>query len=85
MHGAEAAHALGYIREITGAQLERPKYAGYMVGDLVGQYGIERELESCRARVEIGWGGELEVEADARVLPIEVALGGERIDKMRQA
>ena len=51
----------------------------------VDRLGIEGELEPCRARFEIGRRGELEVEADARVLPVEIALGGERIDEMRQA
>lgn len=45
IYGSLAAHALGYIREITQAQLERPKFAGYIIGDQVGQYGIEREME----------------------------------------
>ena len=51
----------------------------------VDRLGIEGKLEPRRARVEVGWRRELEVEADARVLPIEIALGGQRIDEMRQA
>lgn len=40
-----AAHVLGYIREITRDQLDNVAYAGYMMGDLVGQYGIESRWE----------------------------------------
>lgn len=45
IYGDLAAHVLGYIREITGAQLERPSYAGYQMGDVVGQYGVEARWE----------------------------------------
>lgn len=45
VYGELAAHALGYIREITDRQLERPEYAGYQMRDLIGQYGIERIWE----------------------------------------
>lgn len=40
-----SAHAVGYIREITQKQLEQPKYAAYMLGDLIGQYGLESQWE----------------------------------------
>lgn len=45
VHGDTAAHVLGYIREITKSQLESSKYAGYMPGDMVGQYGLEAKWE----------------------------------------
>ncbi len=40
--GAMAAHALGYVREIKESQL----HAGYAMGDLVGQSGLELVYES---------------------------------------
>lgn len=36
-----AAHALGYIREITPQQMETAAFSGYRYGDTVGQYGLE--------------------------------------------
>lgn len=36
-----AAHALGYLGEITEAQLKSGKFANYKVGDYVGRCGIE--------------------------------------------
>lgn len=37
-----AAHALGYVSEITDAQLNSLTAKGYRLGDLVGQTGLER-------------------------------------------
>ena len=45
IHGDLAAHAIGYIREISGEQLKNPLYAGYRMGDVVGQYGVESRYE----------------------------------------
>ncbi len=45
LYGKLAAHVLGYIREITGSQLDKPTYSGYMLGDVVGQYGVEARWE----------------------------------------
>ncbi len=44
--GKVAAHALGYIREISKDQLLEPRFAQYRVGELVGQFGIEAAAES---------------------------------------
>lgn len=44
-HGELAAHTLGYIREISGEQLKNTLYAGYRMGDVVGQAGIEARYE----------------------------------------
>ncbi|RIL08610.1 MAG: penicillin-binding protein 2 [Proteobacteria bacterium] len=45
LYGDLAAHVLGYIREITKAQLDSPAYSGYRMGELVGQYGLEARFE----------------------------------------
>ncbi len=42
---ARAAHALGYVREINGPELERRYDDGYRRGDLMGVTGIERNYE----------------------------------------
>ncbi len=45
VYGEAAGHLLGYIREITKDQIEKSVYAGYMQGDVIGQYGIEAKWE----------------------------------------
>src|SRR5262245_53820658 len=42
-YGKTACHAIGYVGQISPKQLENPKYqeAGYKVGDIIGQGGIE--------------------------------------------
>ena len=43
---ATAAHALGYIREITESELDRMRDNGYRQGDLLGKSGIEKNYEA---------------------------------------
>jgi len=43
--GTMAAHALGYVREISAAELARLKRKGYAMGDLIGKAGIELKFE----------------------------------------
>jgi len=46
-----AAHVLGYIGEIHGAQLETRAFADYRQGEVIGQAGIEKlEQEALRGR-----------------------------------
>lgn len=45
IHKDLAAHVLGYVREITPAQMEQPAFSGYRFGDTVGQYGLELRWE----------------------------------------
>jgi penicillin-binding protein 2 len=40
-----AAHAIGYVREISATQLEQAAYRGQRMGDRIGQYGIEKTQE----------------------------------------
>ncbi len=42
---ARAAHALGYVREITKGELQRLRDKGYRPGDLIGKAGLERNYE----------------------------------------
>jgi len=44
-YGATAAHLLGYVGEVTAAQLERAQFRGARPGDLVGQLGLERSYD----------------------------------------
>ena len=45
VYGDFAAHVLGYLGEINARQLENPNFSGYRMGDMVGQYGVERIQE----------------------------------------
>ena len=40
------AHVLGYTGEISEKELEQTEFSGYLLGDLVGKTGAEREFES---------------------------------------
>jgi penicillin-binding protein 2 len=42
---ARAPHALGYIREITGPDLQRRRQDGYRQGDVIGTTGLEKNYE----------------------------------------
>ncbi len=39
-------HVLGYVGEISSAQLGRPEYSAYRMGDTIGQSGLEKSYES---------------------------------------
>lgn len=59
--GAMAAHVLGYLGEINQKQLKLLKDQGYVVGDEIGQYGLERRWEELLR----GQSGGQQVEVDA--------------------
>jgi penicillin-binding protein 2 len=42
---ANASHALGYIREISNAELQRRQEASYRQGDFIGKTGVEKQYE----------------------------------------
>ncbi|UCG76761.1 MAG: penicillin-binding protein 2 [Gemmatimonadota bacterium] len=44
--GRAIAHLIGYVGEISEAELERPVYADYEQGRIIGKDGIERQYES---------------------------------------
>ena len=50
---ADAWHALGYVREITGRELETWRQYGYRQGDMIGKAGLERTYER-NLRGELG-------------------------------
>jgi penicillin-binding protein 2 len=59
--GVMGAHVLGYLGEIGPAQLKTLKDEGYVLGDEIGQYGLERRWEE----VLRGQSGGQQVEVDA--------------------
>jgi penicillin-binding protein 2 len=56
-----AAHVLGYLGEINQKQLKILKEQGYVIGDEIGQYGLERRWEELLR----GQSGGQQVEVDA--------------------
>ncbi len=46
MGGELAAHALGYVGEVTEAELVTPEFAEFKSGDIVGKSGLEREYNT---------------------------------------
>src|SRR5262247_1900821 len=61
VQGPVAAHVLGYMGEIGLRQLKVLKDQGYVVGDEIGQYGLERRWEEILR----GQSGGQQVEVDA--------------------
>ncbi len=57
---------VGYVREITGEQLEKYKDQGYQLGDSFGQVGLEYTYESYLR----GRNGARQVEVDAQGNPV---------------
>lgn len=46
LHDNLASHLLGYLGEISEDRLEAMKHADYMMGDMIGKYGLELFYES---------------------------------------
>ncbi len=61
-HGRLAAHALGYVREISPEELARPENADHQPMDLIGKAGVERVAEEALR----GADGGHQIEVDAR-------------------
>ncbi len=66
-----APHSVGYVGEITEAQLHDPRYLGYKIGEIIGQSGIELEYD----RFLRGTDGGKQVEVDHRGRPTPRILG----------
>ena len=60
------AHVIGYTGEVSEAQLDSADFAKYKQGDIVGQFGIEREYNDML----MGQDGEQRVEVDNRMQKI---------------
>jgi penicillin-binding protein 2 len=46
VEGEVAAHALGYVGEVTEAELTTPEFVNFKSGDEIGKTGLEREYNS---------------------------------------
>lgn len=50
--GSMGSHLLGYVGEISDKELEDPRYADYLRGDLTGRMGVERQYEKVLRGVD---------------------------------
>lgn len=66
--GSLGAHVLGYLGEVSEAELKAARYGGYDLGDIVGKAGVEYQYESY-LKGEKG-GQQLEVNAVGQPLRI---------------
>ncbi len=64
----EAAHAFGYVSEISDEELERRKKEGYKQGDIVGKFGLERVYDTYLK----GESGGEQVEVDVAGKPVQI-------------
>ena len=46
------AHVLGYVGEVSEAELDSPEFAKYGQGDVIGKYGIERQYNEILMGVD---------------------------------
>jgi penicillin-binding protein 2 len=73
-----ASHVLGYVGEISEAQLKDPAFSGLQQGRIIGQYGVERTFDEYL----LGETGEEVIEVDAlgypkRSLSVQRPLAGD--------
>jgi penicillin-binding protein 2 len=73
--GSAVAHFIGYVNEINDRQLQSPDFEGYVMGQWIGQAGLERQYE----RLLGGTPGKRYLEVDAwgrikRWLPEEMGV-----------
>ncbi|BEU88585.1 penicillin-binding protein 2 [Selenomonas sp. TAMA-11512] len=61
------AHALGYVSEISEAELEAKKDQGYKSGDIIGKFGLERVYDTDVRGVN----GGRQVEVDVTGKPVQ--------------
>ena len=64
----ECAHTLGYVSEISDAELESKKDEGYKSGDIIGKFGLEKVYDKFIRGVD---GGE-QVEVDVAGKPVQI-------------
>jgi penicillin-binding protein 2 len=47
-----AAHVIGYVGEVSEAELDSPEFAKYSQGDVIGKFGIERQYNETLIGVD---------------------------------
>jgi penicillin-binding protein 2 len=61
-HDGMMAHVIGYTGEVTQVELDSAEFAKYKQGDIVGQFGIERQYNDALTGID----GQQRVEVDNR-------------------
>jgi penicillin-binding protein 2 len=51
-HNGLAAHVIGYVGEVSEAELNSPEFAKYNPGDVIGKFGIERQYNETLIGVD---------------------------------
>lgn len=72
-YGALGSHALGYLNEMNGDELDRLREHGYRLGDRIGRTGVERAWESFLR----GRRGYRRAYVDVRGRPVTTAAPGD--------
>ncbi len=75
-----AAHVIGYVSEVSEAELNTPEFANFRPGDMIGKDGIERQYND----ILMGTDGKRQVEVDSvgnerRVLDEKAAVPGQNL------
>lgn len=81
LFGSLGSHVLGYVGEISEAQIKSGKYPDRRQGDLIGKAGVERKWEASLNGKR--GGAQLEVDAAGRVIRVvsrKAPLSGESIN-----
>ena len=63
-----AAHVFGYVSEINDIELEKKKTEGYIAGDMIGKFGLEKLYDKDIRGID--GGGQVEVDVTGR--PVQV-------------
>lgn len=79
-YGSLAAHAIGFLNEVSAADLKRFPDRKYKAGDLIGRGGLEAAWESYLR----GQDGELTVAVDAAGRAVEGVVAPEDVDEVRK-
>lgn len=72
-----AAHVIGYVGEVSEAELNTPEFARFHQGDVIGKDGIERQYND----ILMGVDGQKRVEVDSSGNERPLAMEGENKDK----
>ncbi|MGQ0561456.1 MAG: penicillin-binding protein 2 [Gemmatimonadota bacterium] len=81
--GKAIAHLIGYVSEISRSELERPEFAAYTQGQIVGKAGLERQFERRVGGrpgiryVEVDARGRIVSGLEARALPTVPPVAGQ--------
>lgn len=68
LYKERGAHVIGYVSEISDAELESKKEQGYKTGDIIGKFGLEKIYDHLLR----GTNGGRQVEVDVTGKPVQI-------------